>query len=97
MRKDRRVVDIPLMDQLIVRKMNSTARARTVPVGRDAEYYLRGGKAVLRPKASTFKKGKPEQTRALAACAAEAKGRKFDSPQDLYEFMDRCMAEKGYE
>jgi len=96
MRKDTRVVGVPLMEHLIARSMNNTSRHRTLPVGGNAEYYLRDGKPVLRPKSSSFKKGLPKQTQALAACAAEAKGKDFASKQELYKFMDECMARRGF-
>jgi len=100
MRRDERIVDVPIMDLLILRSNNKTSKARTVPIGRDAEMYYKPteGKAVLRKKSSRIP-SLPQQA-ALAGCAELMKeAEKKDlikSRSDVYAFMDYCMFKKGY-
>ena len=85
------VVSIPLEDQLAVRSHNRTARHRTLPVGENAEYYMRSdGKIVLRPKRSNFKE-LPPQTRKLASCARQIKGDRFSNVEEVYQKLKSCM------
>jgi len=97
-RRDTRVVNVPLMEQLIVRSQNRSSRARTLPVGGNSEYYLREGQAVLRKKSSNIPTDKLPQIAAIRKCAAELKKKDTTgwTRQDVYNFMDECLEREGF-
>ena len=95
MRNDPRSVTLPLGELLSARASNRSSRARTLPVGGNAEFYLKEGKPVLRRKSSAVPT-LPQQT-ALAVCASRIKGKEFASRVELYKELDKCMAEQGFE
>ena len=98
MRGDTRIVNVPLMEQLIVRSQNRSSKARTLPVGGNSEYYLREGRPVLRQKSSNIPIDELPQIAAVRRCAAKLK--KTDTTgwtrQDVYDFMDKCLEEEGF-
>ena len=87
----------PEIESLVkMRAKNNSARARVVPLSGNAELYYKPneGKVVLRKKTSRMPR--LPQMDAIAACAAELKGKDFKSRAEVYAFLDKCMAKHGF-
>ncbi|RLF96850.1 hypothetical protein DRN52_01685 [Thermococci archaeon] len=87
-------VSPPLEDLVSARASNRTPRHRVLPLTGNAEFYMREGKLVLRKKTSRIPR-LPQQE-AIRYCASQLKGKTFASRAEVYEFLDKCMAERGF-